>query len=247
MTQSPTDPAPHPAAPPAAEVTTAIVTTRNKPRRRTAMRRVGVVLMALVLWYLAHLCLIAWVGVSDTKRSSDVAVIFGNLVMPDGTPSHVLQARLDRGLRLHREGMSRAIIVSGAASETPAMYRYLRRQGVPAAALFEDPAGKNTYYTAWNTRRIMRENNFTSVTAVSQFYHVLRIRLAFWRMGISNVRSTQAAYTEEWPAKWMAREFAGFYRYVFRLYPSRDPTPQELAEAIRGNAPVVAGGGAAAE
>lgn len=178
-----------------------------------------------VLWFTVHLTVIAWIGTTDDLQPSDVAVVLGNKVEDDGSPGTTLQARLDRTLEVYQAGLFEHIIVSGATNpmgydEPAAMRRYLVARGVPAEVIIEDGAGTNTFCTARNTRRIMREHEWKTAMVISHYSHVPRIRLAFWRMGITDVRSAHAWFYWEWrEPHTVLREFAAFYYYLARSYP----------------------------
>jgi uncharacterized SAM-binding protein YcdF (DUF218 family) len=100
------------------------------------------------------------------------------------------------------------------------MAAYLVRQGVPETDITLDPGGANTYLTALNTRRLMKERGWRTATIVSQYYHILRSRLAFRRMGIADARSAHAAEGRELREPYsLLRELVGFYWYLVRSYP----------------------------
>ena len=49
----------------------------------------------------------------DDIHEADVAVVLGNTVNPDGTPSRRLAARLDLAVDLYQRGLFRNVLVSG--------------------------------------------------------------------------------------------------------------------------------------
>ena len=171
--------------------------------------------------------IIAWAGCQDDLRPADAAVILGNRVWPDGRPSPALAARLDEGLVIWRAHRVRALIVSGgveaggrlggAGDEARVMRAYLLAHGVPDTAIIADPFGDNTELTGRNTAAILRARGWTSVIAVSQFYHVPRTRLALRRAGLTDVRGAHARYLTwkdvfalprevvAWPVYWLGR------------------------------------------
>lgn len=81
---------------------------RNRGLRAAAI----IVVVAFAALLLASTVLIAR-GMSDEIHEANVAVVLGNTVNPDGTPSRRLAARLDTALELHRRGLFKNIIVSG--------------------------------------------------------------------------------------------------------------------------------------
>ena len=52
-------------------------------------------------------------GLHDEIHSADLAVVPGNTVYANGTPSARLAARLDRALELYQQGLFPLILVSG--------------------------------------------------------------------------------------------------------------------------------------
>jgi hypothetical protein len=100
-------------------------------------------------------------GVSDDVQTSDVGIVLGSKVNPDGVPSARLAARLDKALRLYRQGLLRSVIVSGGVGkegfdEAAVMQRWLVARGVPAGAILVDRHGDNTWATAVNSAALMR-------------------------------------------------------------------------------------------
>jgi vancomycin permeability regulator SanA len=91
---------------------------------------------ALILFALAALA-IGVAGMRDEVVDTDLAVIPGNTVYPDGTLSPRLQGRLDAALGLYQGGHVKMLLVSGGIGEekqdeAAAMQRYLIARGVPA-------------------------------------------------------------------------------------------------------------------
>ncbi|MEH6700022.1 MAG: YdcF family protein [Brevundimonas sp.] len=162
-------------------------------------------------------------GLTDTVAPSDVAVVLGNTVQPDGTPSKRLAARLNRALDLWENGTVEAIIVSGATGkegvpEGDAMRRYLVGQGVPVDRIIVDNAGVDTAATARNTARIMATRDYDSAIVVTQYFHIPRARLAMQREGIE-ARTAHATFFEARDLYSTARELVAYPVYFLR---SRD-------------------------
>ncbi len=177
------------------------------------------------VWFLVHTALTIWDGLNDELRAADVAVILGNRVERDGTPSVVLRARLDKGLELYRRHLVQNIVVSGGVGsegfdEAAVMCDYLVARGVLADRVIEDHGGDDTFLTAKNTRQLMQARHWNSVLIVSDYYHIPRARLALTRFGIPNV---YAAHSEPgftvWQIRSIVREFFAYYFYLIRDYP----------------------------
>src|SRR5262245_51224466 len=97
------------------------------------MRTKPVAMLMLLLAPLALVIPILLDGLVDNVTESDVGIVLGSKVMPDGTPSARLRARLDKADELFRKGMFKYVIVSGGTgkegrSEARAMADYLAGQ-----------------------------------------------------------------------------------------------------------------------
>lgn len=177
----------------------------------------------LLLAYLVSAAAIVWDGLRDELGVADVAVVLGNEVKADGTPSPRLKARLDKTLELYRQGLFADVIVSGGTGasgydEAEVMKKYLVEAGVPEERVLVDSHGANTYLTAQNAARLMRERHWQSALVVSQHFHISRSKLALRRFGVSLVYSAHAEYFETRDLYSTARETIGYYSYLFRGY-----------------------------
>lgn len=162
-------------------------------------------------------------GLRDDIGKADVALVLGNTVERDGTPSERLRARLDKTLELYRAGYFPTIIVSGGVGkegfdEAVVMRNYLADHGVPRDHIIVDSAGATTFASARNTRQIARQQHFASVFVVTQYFHVPRSRLALQRFGFSTVHSAHANFFEARDVYSAPRELLGYMRYLFRRY-----------------------------
>lgn len=162
-------------------------------------------------------------GLQDQSRVSDVAVILGSKVNPDGTVSDRLAARLNKGVALYQEGKTKHIIVSGGTDQTGnneavVMKQYLVTKGIPENAILEDKQGINTWATARNSARLMHQHHFHSALIVSQYFHLTRSRLAFKRCNIAPVYTAPAEYSEWRDIYSTVREVVGFYYYLLAYH-----------------------------
>lgn len=193
-----------------------------------AIKRLSrVLLLALLMiagWLALHSFLTIAKGMSEKPRPADLAVVLGTRVERPGTPSRSLRARLERAAQLYRDGMAKAILVSGGLGregfeEADVMRAYLIAQRVPDAGISVDRGGYDTYETARNAAEFMRKRNLRSVVIVSDYYHLPRAQLAFARFGI---REVSAAPTQTSPSLRdtynILREFVAFYFYLLRDY-----------------------------
>ncbi len=158
-------------------------------------------------------------GIRDEIHEADVAVVLGNTVNPDGTPSRRLAARLDRALELYHRGMFKHVIVSGGLGregfdEAVVMKDYLTKRGVPLDKIIVDSLGLTTAATAQNTATIAKTHHWSSVLVVSQYFHIPRCRLALSQAGVKPVYSAHAHYFELRDIYSIPREVIGYATYL---------------------------------
>lgn len=174
------------------------------------------------LFVLAAVILVAS-GWSDHPAPADIGLVLGNTVAADERPSPRLRARLDAAVRLRQQGVFDPVIVSGGVDpaghdEAAAMRDYLVEQGVPPTAIIMDNQGADTYASARQTVRTMRERGWSRVCVVSQYFHVPRARLALARFGALGVSSGSARFVEWRDLYSIPREAVGYVWYAVRDY-----------------------------
>jgi uncharacterized SAM-binding protein YcdF (DUF218 family) len=144
--------------------------------------------LLLVLAALAGMVLLAVTAARVVHTASlqeihpaDAIVVFGAAEYA-GRPSPVLRARLDHALELYARGVSPVIITTGGAASDPRFSEggvgrdYLVRHGVPERSVIAETQGRDTSESAVRVAVIMRANGLRSCIAVSDAYHVFRIR-----------------------------------------------------------------------
>jgi uncharacterized SAM-binding protein YcdF (DUF218 family) len=120
---------------------------------------------------------------------ADVIAIFGAAEYA-GRPSPVYRARLDHGYELFQKGMAPVVITTGGSAQDPDFSEggvgrdYLLRRGVPEQALIAETQGSDTAQSAARVANIMRANGMRSCIAVSDAYHVFRIRALLEHEGV---------------------------------------------------------------
>ncbi len=107
---------------------------------------------------------------------ADAIIVLGASVYPDGTPSGILQDRLDDGIALYFAGAAPKIIMSGdngteSYNECWAMKQYAISQGVPSEDVFCDHAGFSTYETMYRARHVFGAER---IVVATQTYHLYR-------------------------------------------------------------------------
>jgi len=123
---------------------------------------------------------------------ADAIIVFGAAEY-SGHPSPVLKARLDHALDLYRQRVAPVVITTGGAAADPKVSEggvgrdYLLKRGVPESALIAETQGSDTSQSAQRVAVIMRANGLRSCVAVSDAYHVFRIRKLLEHEGLGPV------------------------------------------------------------
>lgn len=123
---------------------------------------------------------------------ADAIVVFGAAEY-SGHPSPVLKARLDHALDLFHQGVAPVVITTGGAASDPVFSEggvgrdYLVRRGIPGRSVIAETQGRDTSESAERVAVIMRANGLHSCIAVSDAYHVFRIRKLLEHEGIHPV------------------------------------------------------------
>ena len=113
--------------------------------------------------------------IGDVPRT-EVAIVPGALVEPDGTMSAMLAARVEQASRLWHAGKVEKILVSGdhgswKYDEPDTMRKALVRDGVTPRNIFEDHAGFDTWATMVRARSIF---GVRRAVVVTQGFHMPR-------------------------------------------------------------------------
>lgn len=181
-------------------------------------------LVLLFFWFTVHLGVLLIVGLNDDSEKTDAILIFGNKVELNGKPSERLKGRLDRGYELFSEGKSSLIIVSGGIGkegfdEADVMKEYLVNEGISPNLIIKDSNGINTYATAKNLKTIVENKEIKSVIIVSNYYHLMRAKLAIGKFGFDPVYTSYSRIFPELRDFYsIPREIVGYYFYLFKDY-----------------------------
>ncbi len=122
-------------------------------------------------------------------HSADAIVVFGAAEYA-GRPSPVFRARLDHAYDLFQRGAAPVVITTGGAAADPDFseggvgHDYLMRRGIPEPKLIAETQGSDTASSAERVAVIMRTNRMRSCVAVSDAYHVFRIRKLLEHEGV---------------------------------------------------------------
>ena len=110
------------------------------------------------------------------EKKYDAIVVLGAGLRADGTPSNMLEDRLNGAIEIYKKGIAPKIILSGDCSgedydEVSAMKKFCIDNGVPESDIIRDDKGFSTYETMDN---VVREMGYKRVMVVTQKYHIYR-------------------------------------------------------------------------
>ena len=149
----------------------------------------GVVVLALA-W-----CVVLFVRIQrqsgrDEARPADAIIVFGAAEY-SGRPSPVWRARLDHAYKLFQRGLAPIVITTGGAGEDLRFTEggvgraYLMARGVPERELIAETQADNTDESVARVATILRANGLHTCLAVSDGYHIFRIKKMLERQGFT--------------------------------------------------------------
>lgn len=114
----------------------------------------------------------------------DCILVLGCQVKPDGTPSHMLEDRLRRGVELYELGVAPKLLMSGdhgqnTYDEVSTMKQFAIDAGVPSENVFKDHAGFSTYESIYRAKEIFSADKIIVVTQAYHLYRALYIAEQF--------------------------------------------------------------------
>jgi uncharacterized SAM-binding protein YcdF (DUF218 family) len=159
--------------------------------RRTVLKVAAIVLGLLVayvgvtfvqVWHASH---------QDDARRADAIIVLGAAQF-NGTPSKVLQARLDHAADLYRQGLAPLVVVTGGKqegdtdveTEASVSAAYLESKGVPGSAIERETTSRNSYDELQASARFLRARGITEVLLVSDPFHAYRIGAIAGQVGL---------------------------------------------------------------
>jgi vancomycin permeability regulator SanA len=184
--------------------------------------------VSIVGWGIAFPLAQMWFfGTTDYRRPADVAVVFGARVYASGSPSPLLEDRIQTGLELYRSGLVSTLVMSGGDgadgfNEARVMRDEAIRAGVAPSAIVLDDAGVSTEATVANTVALLTTRYGGElpirIIAVSQAYHLPRIQLSFATAGVDvlTVPARDPVPIGEMPVL-VVREVPAFWVYFLRV------------------------------
>ena len=127
--------------------------------------------------------------VEISRVQPECIMVLGAAVNPDGTPSQMLEDRLETGVELYFQGVAPKILLTGddgqiEYNEVQAMKNYVLEAGVPEEDIFLDHAGFSTYDSIYRASYVF---GVESMVVATQEYHLYRSLHGCKKMGIEAV------------------------------------------------------------
>ena len=127
--------------------------------------------------------------VEMSRIEPECIMVLGASVNPDGTPSPMLEDRLETGIALYFRGAAPKLLLTGdngqiEYNEVEAMKNYALAAGVPEEDIFLDHAGFSTYDSVYRASYVF---GVESMIVVTQEYHLYRALHGCKKMEISAV------------------------------------------------------------
>ncbi len=126
----------------------------------------------------------------DETRPAGAIIVFGAAEYA-GRPSPVFRARLDHAYELFARGVAPVVIVTGGAGGDPQYNEggvgrdYLIARGIPDRNLIAETQSDDTAEQAERTAAILRTNHIKDAVAVSDAYHLFRIKQLMEAQGVT--------------------------------------------------------------
>lgn len=119
-------------------------------------------------------------------KNVDCILVLGCGVRGDGSPTVMLEDRLDTGVALYSHRVAPKLLMSGdhgraEHDEVNPMKAYALAAGVPSADVFMDHAGFSTYESLYRARTVFGAKK---VVIVTQRYHLFRALYVAKQLGI---------------------------------------------------------------
>ncbi len=126
----------------------------------------------------------------DEAQPADAIVVFG-AAQYNGAPSPVFKARLDHGFELEERGLAALIITTGGRggdrrfTEAGVGRDYLVQRGVAAERILTETRSETTLESVRDVARILHVRQMKTCVAVSDGFHLFRIKRLFSSQAIT--------------------------------------------------------------
>ena len=169
---------------------------------------------------------------ASSVSDADCILVLGAGIRADGSPSPMLQDRLNTGIELYQNGAAPKLLMSGdhgrkKYNEVQTMKDIALDQGVPSEDVFMDHAGFSTYDSLYRARDVFQARK---VIIVTQKYHLYRALYIARSLGL-----------DAWGVSADTRRYRGQSQRDFREILARDkdffvsvfkPLPKYLGDTI---------------
>jgi uncharacterized SAM-binding protein YcdF (DUF218 family) len=128
-------------------------------------------------------------AVRDEARPAGAIAVFG-AAQYNGVPSPVFKARLDHAFELEERGLAPLVITTGGHGGDPRYTEagvgcdYLIQRGVAADKIVSDPSSETTFQSVQAIAAILAARHAKTCIAVSDGFHLYRIKLMLRARGI---------------------------------------------------------------
>jgi len=152
-------------------------------------------------------------GIKSKPSESDCIIVLGCQVKGI-YPSPFLQARLNDGIRLYKEGYGKYIIVSGGKgagediTEAVAMKNFLLDKGIDKNKIVMEDQSRNTMENLDFSKKVMEGKGFKTAVVVSNKYHLKRVSLMSKRLKMNT------SYYGVFVSQYRFTEYKGYVREV---------------------------------
>ena len=157
----------------------------NERRKRLLFQLVFIYLPSLCFIYVLVLFgLIRRAAGRDEAQPADIIIVFG-AAQYNGRPSPVYKARLDHTAMLFKRSLAQKIMTTGGHgvdsrfTEAEVGKDYLVRQSIPQECIFVEPTSLTTLESVQRFLEFLRLQNLNRVIAVSDGFHLFRIKRIF--------------------------------------------------------------------
>jgi uncharacterized SAM-binding protein YcdF (DUF218 family) len=166
-------------------------------RPRIWLRILGTLVALFLIWVGFIYWKITRQAGQDESRPAEAIVVFGAAEY-SGRPSPIYKARLDHAYTLFKSGLAPLIITTGGAARDPTFSEgevgrdYLVSRGVPDGAIIAETQSADTSESAARIANILRANGLHNCLAVSDGYHMFRVKQMLEREGVTVFASPRA-------------------------------------------------------
>ncbi len=182
--------------------------------------------ITFALWSAAALIIYLY-GQPDHAAPSDVIVILGAGVFPDGTPTDAHIRRIRHAVALYKRGLAPLLLCTGGyntplhvKTEAQVCTEILLNSGVPQSAILNEEQSHTTEENAIEARKVMQAHHLKTALIVTDNFHILRSKILFTveriSATVSPAQATQGPLSLQWVVFGSYREVPAFLWYTLK-------------------------------